>query len=183
MFIEGLIISIIIGYILKGKLENLINIEIKFIWIAFVSYLIKFAVFIPIRHDFINRSIYTFIIDIFMYLLMFTFIYLNRKNIYLLFMGLGFLLNAIAIFSNGGAMPVSERAMKVAGLAMNIPKQGLYMVSNSSTKFYYLCDVIPIAILRHTVVSIGDIISTLAFMGLIITTMRQKEILTETINA
>jgi hypothetical protein len=57
------------------------------------------------------------------------------------------------------------------------------MVSNANTKFYYLCDVIPITILRHTVVSIGDIISTLAFMYLIITAMRQKEILTEAINA
>ena len=38
-------------------------------------------------------------------------------------MGLGFLLNAIPIFLNGGAMPVSAKAAEIAGITLNISRK------------------------------------------------------------
>ena len=69
-----------------------------------------------------------------MYVLLAAFIYFNRKNKYIVLMGLGFLLNAIPIFLNGGAMPVSAKAAETAGLTLNMSKEGLYTLINENTR-------------------------------------------------
>jgi len=173
MFIEGLIFAVIIGYILKGRIKNLENVDIKCTYLVFISFFIEFFIIIVIRKGFINIGIFTYILDAIMYILLAAFVYFNRKNKYIVLMGLGFLLNAIPIFLNGGAMPVSTKAAETAGLSLNMSKEGLYTLINANTRVWFLGDIIPLTFLRHFAISIGDIMAVLGLMLFIITGMKK----------
>lgn len=174
MFIEGLIFALIIGYILKGKIKNLENVDIKAVYLVFISFFIEFFIVMSIRKSFFNIGIFTYMLDFIMYALLVVFTYLNRKNKYIVFMGVGFLLNAIPIFLNGGAMPVSAKAAETAGLTLDIGKEGLYTLIDENTKLWFLGDVIPKTFLRNFAISIGDIIAAVGLMLFIITGMKKR---------
>lgn len=173
MFIEALIFAVIIGYILKGKIRNLENVDIKGTYLVFISFFIEVFILIFIRKGFFNIGIFTYILDSIMYILLVFFIYFNRKNKFIVLMGIGFLLNAIAIFLNGGAMPVSGKAAEIAGLNLSVRSEGLYTLINQNTKVWFLGDVIPLTFLRHFAISIGDIIAVVGLMLFIITGMKK----------
>jgi len=63
MFIEGLIIAIIIGYILKGKLKNLENVDIKGAYIVFISFFIEFFIVISIKKGLFNIGNFTYLLN------------------------------------------------------------------------------------------------------------------------
>lgn len=173
MFIEGLIFALIIGYLLKGKIKNLENIDIKRTYLVFIAFFIEFFIIIVIRKGFFNIGIFTYVLDFVMYILLAAFVYFNRRNKYILLMGLGFFLNAIPIFLNGGAMPVSAKAAQTAGLTLNISSEGLYSLINGNTRLWILGDIIPLTFLRHFAISIGDIIAVVGLMLFIITGMKK----------
>jgi hypothetical protein len=91
-------------------------------------------------------------------------------------MGVGFLLNATAIFLNGGAMPVSAKAAETAGITLNVTKEGLYALINGNTRLWFLGDIIPLTFLRNFAISIGDIIAAVGLMLFIITGMKQSKL-------
>jgi hypothetical protein len=173
MFIEALIFAVIIGYILKGNIKNLENVDIKKAHLVFISFFIEFFIIIIIRKGIVNIGLFTYMLDFIMYSLLVIFIYLNKNNKYILIMGLGFLLNAIPIFINGGAMPVSTRAAEIAGITLNISKEGLYSLINGNTRLGFLGDIIPLTFLLHFAISIGDIIAAVGLMLFIITGMKK----------
>ena len=80
MFIEALIFAVIIGYILKGNIKNLENVDIKKAYLVFISFFIEFFIIIIIRKGIVNIGIFTYILDFIMYILLVIFIYLNRKQ-------------------------------------------------------------------------------------------------------
>ncbi|WP_291634507.1 DUF5317 domain-containing protein [Clostridium sp.] len=174
MFIEALIFAVILGYILKGNIKNLENVDLKAAYLVFISFLIEFFIVISINKGFLSIGIFTYILNFIMYLLLVAFIYFNRKNKYIVLMGFGFLLNSIPIFLNGGAMPVSPKAAEIAGLTLNISREGLYTFINENTKVWFLGDIIPLTFLRNFAISIGDIIAVVGLMLFIITGMKRQ---------
>lgn len=181
MFLEVLIFSILLGYLLKGSLKNLDASEIKGLYLVFIAFFIEFLVVITIRKHLLSNGSITFLLDLIMYGLLIIFIYLNRKNVYIVMMGFGFLLNAIPIFLNGGAMPVDVNATVKAGLYPSIEKakvasEGLYTIINSDTKLWFLGDIIPITFLRHVVISIGDVILAIGLMLFVVTGMKKTKL-------
>lgn len=173
MFIEGLIFALIIGYLLKGNIKNLENVDIKAVYLVFIAFFIEFFIIISIRKGFFHIGVFTYILDFIMYTLLIVFIYLNRRDKYIVLMGVGFLLNAIPIFLNGGAMPVSAKAAEIAGLTLNISKEGLYTLINENTRLWFLGDIIPLTFLRNFAISIGDIIAVVGLMLFIIMGMKK----------
>lgn len=174
MFIEVLIFSIILGYILKGSIKNLENIDIKNLYLIFAAFIIEFIIVICIGKGILERGIFTYILDLIMYILLGIFTYNNRKNPFILLMGAGFLLNAIPIFLNGGAMPVSSEGLKIAGLSQNVTEEGLYRLIDENTKMWFLGDIFPLTFLRNFVISIGDIIAAIGMMLFVISGMKTK---------
>jgi uncharacterized protein DUF5317 len=174
MFVEILIFSVVIGYILKGRLKNLENVNVSNVYIIFVAFSIEVLVIFLIRTGILKRGSVTYMLDLIMYILLVVFTMKNRKNHFLLLMGIGFLLNAIPIFLNGGAMPVSSEAVKAAGLTENVTKEGLYTLINENTRMWFLGDVIPLTFLRNFAISIGDIVAGIGLMLFVITGMRAK---------
>ena len=175
MFIQAIIFSIIIGYILKGTLKNFELVDIKGLYAVTFSFLSQFIVIMLIRKGFLENGILTYFLHLFMYMLLFYFVYLNRRYKFIVLMGLGFLLNAIPIFLNGGSMPVSLAACKQAGLVVEITKLGMYNLLNSATRLWFLGDIIPKKFITREVISIGDVVIAVGLMLFIINIMIKKE--------
>ncbi|GAA0179380.1 hypothetical protein SH2C18_22590 [Clostridium sediminicola] len=174
MFVMAIVLAIIIGLLLKGSLKNLENLKLNKISFIFIAFIIEFFIIILTKNGVVEKGTLTLVVDFIMYILIFSFIYFNRKDKFIVVMGFGFLLNAIPIFANGGAMPISAEALKSAGLNVETTQTGLYKLIDSSTKFAYLGDIIPSTFLRRTVMSIGDIISALAMMIVVILNMKKN---------
>lgn len=172
MFVLAIILGIIIGYIFKGKLSNLPTVNLKGTYLIIIGFLIEFITNRLIIGGMLKISIFTFLLDLSMYILIFTFVFLNKKNYLIVIMGIGFLLNAIAIFSNSGTMPVTPKALEIMHVN-SVNNKGLYSVVNSNTHFGILCDIFPIHFIRSLfVVSLGDIVSATAIFIFIVKGMR-----------
>lgn len=176
MFIEALLLSVIAGYIFKGSLKNLGNTKIHHSYLAIFAFIIEFMLIILIKKHIITKGAFTYILDLLMYSLLFIFVYLNRSNKAIIVIGLGFFLNAMVIFLNRGAMPVSKSAYEAAGLNADLNTEGLYSFINSDTRLWFLGDIIPKTFLRNFVVSIGDIVSAVGLFLFIIVEMKNKKI-------
>ncbi|MGC9360129.1 MAG: DUF5317 domain-containing protein [Anaerolineae bacterium] len=79
-------------------------------------------------------------------------------------LGLGLLLNGVAILANGGAMPASMQALRMAGLASTPEEVAASIASNSvvitsDTPLWFLGDIwcIPASLPFSNVFSLGDI--------------------------
>ena len=175
MFIQAIIVAIIIGYILRGSLKNFELVELKGLYAVTLSFTLQFIVIMLIRKGMLHNGTLTLVLHLIMYILLFYFIYLNRKYKFLVLMGVGFLLNAIPIFLNGGSMPVSHEAVVKLGANMNVTKMGLYNFINSNTRVWFLGDIFPYKAIIKVVMSIGDIIIVIGLMLFIITGMKNKE--------
>ena len=174
MFIQAIVLAVIIGLILGGNLRNLAYLKIEGIYIALAAFILDAAGIWTVRMGILNVGNVTLIFDIVMYALLLVFMMMNRRNPYMVIMGVGFMLNALVIFANGGAMPVGAAAMHAAGLHFNVSTQGLYMPVTAATRLWYLGDLIPYTFLNINIVSIGDIMSALGIMLLIITSMKTE---------
>lgn len=172
MFKYAIILAVILGYIFKGNLRNLGSCNVSGIYLVFVGFSIEAILHYLVVYGLLQIGIITYFFNFLMYILLFTFIYLNRTNMFLLIMGFGFLLNAIVIFANGGVMPVGHSAIVAASLSENVISEGLYGIIGSGTKLWFLGDIIASRILGNLVFSLGDLIATIGLMIFIITEMR-----------
>jgi Family of unknown function (DUF5317) len=172
MFILALIGGILIGYILKGKLQNLSKISLKGMYLIIIAFIIEFFIIILIQNEILAPSISTYIVNGTMYIFIFAFIYMNRKNPYIVLMGIGFILNALAIFSNGGTMPVSGNAVEAIGFSTNVHGEGLYSLIEAKTNLSFLGDIIPIDFIGRFIVSVGDLVSALGMILFVVTGMK-----------
>lgn len=176
MFIQAIILAILIGYILRGKLANLESVDLKGLYYVIAAFALEFIVVMTIRNGILSKGMLTFCIDLIMYGLLCLFVYINRKNPYVITMGIGFMLNALPIFLNGGAMPVDLEVYKAVGISGELTKEGLYTAINESTKLWFLGDIFPYKFISRLVISIGDIVIAAGLMLLVITGMRKKNI-------
>jgi hypothetical protein len=173
MFLYSIVLAILLGFIFKGKLKDLGNIKLSSLYLVIIGYALDEIMHLMVKYGHLKIGIGTYITDMLMYVILFVFIYLNKKDFSILILGLGFFLNAVVIFTNGGAMPVSSNAMSyVSTTHINPATQGLYKLLTSDTKFAFLGDIISIKLLGHMVFSIGDIILSIGIMLLIIKGMR-----------
>ncbi len=92
------------------------------------------------------------------------FMFFNRHQPGMILAAAGLVLNAIVITLNGG-MPVSERAVEIAGAPVLDP-EGEHVVLSGESKLPWLTDVIPIPI-AGSVLSPGDILLALGLAWLV----------------
>jgi len=181
MFLLAFIVTIIIGYALNGRLKNIDATKVKFISFVLISFIIEFIQLTLIKKGYMHIGILTYISDVIMYSLLLIFTYANRENKWLVLLGLGAMLNAVVIFANGGVMPVKQEIVKSYGYYGDVALQGLYKLTDESTKLYFLADIIPIKYPKAGIASIGDITEVLGMAIFIITEMKNKGISKNTI--
>jgi hypothetical protein len=175
MFILAIVIAIVLGYILKGSIKNIDLFKINAIYLIYIAIAIEAIVKILMRNKYLSLGITTLIIDLIMYGILVFFIYLNRSIKAMLIVGLGFILNAMPIFSNGGAMPVGRKTLEAMGFIGDVTSHGLYTLVESNTRFAFLGDVIFLKYPRPNAISIGDIVLAIGIICFIITEMQTKK--------
>jgi hypothetical protein len=174
MFIFALIIAVVIGYLLRGSLKNIDAGKIKGLFFVFSAIILEFIIIKLLKSSYLTIGTETYVLDLIMYSLLLTFVYLNRSNKWIMLVGIGFVLNAIVIFSNGGAMPVNNEAVRTLGFTGEISSQGLYVEMHKATRFAFLGDIIPMKYPKPGVASIGDFVEVIGLALYIITEMKNK---------
>ncbi|WP_251548770.1 DUF5317 domain-containing protein [Neobacillus muris] len=163
MVFDGIIISVIIGFLRKGNLKALGNLKFKWGWIFPLLLVIELIVFaLQNKIKFLGQV--SGFIYIVIYILGLLFLFINRKNPGFILILIGVFLNFLVIVINGGRMPVSLEAASVLepGYVESL-KQSLYakhQVLTSSTKLGFLGDIIPLSkpYPRTQIISIGDVV-------------------------
>ncbi|WP_042462823.1 DUF5317 domain-containing protein [Neobacillus dielmonensis] len=181
MVFDGIVISFIVGFLRKGNLWGLAQLNLKWGWIFPLLLAIELAVF-SFQNDNkflgdISGSIYMLV-----YVLGLLFLFMNRHNRGFWFIFTGVLLNFLAMAVNGGRMPVSEQAAAVLDPGyIEALKDSLYAkhaLLTSSTHLGFLGDVIPITdpYPRTQIISIGDIVMNIGIFFFIQSLMVHKKV-------
>ncbi|MFK3960629.1 DUF5317 domain-containing protein [Guptibacillus hwajinpoensis] len=164
MVFDGILLSILVGYLRKGSLKGFAYLSFKAGWIFPLLLLIEIGIF-SFQSSYAWLGTLSAPLFMVIYIVGLIFLWLNRKmNIGIMLLFIGVLLNFIVMAINGGRMPVSLEAANIldpayAEAIKNGP-YGKHAVLTDSTAFGFLGDIIPITdpYPKDQVISIGDII-------------------------
>jgi hypothetical protein len=171
MIIESVVLSILIGWIRKGKLRHLGTIEIKGIYLFFIGGLLQIMLFAIAKEQgsgierLLNEQFY--VLHLLTYVIIMVPIILNLNWRGLNLMGLGSLLNFIPIAANQGKMPVALPAPYAPNFDLG------HVLLEPGTRFKMLSDVIFIGppYPMPKIMSIGDFLIMAGVFWLIQTAM------------
>ena len=174
---ELIIIALILGLILKGKIYRIADIKIKYIWVIFIP-LILFAIcrWTPLA-DYQWFLSGTAIIE---KIILIAAALANRRLPGVKIFMIGLMINLIALSVNGGMMPASKSAIqatfgeKYLEQALVAPHPRNTFI-DSNTNLVYLCDIIPMHkpyAIVPAVDSVGDLVMTLGMFIFILAVMR-----------
>ncbi|MBS4212817.1 DUF5317 domain-containing protein [Neobacillus rhizophilus] len=163
MVYDGILLSLIVGFIRKGNLRGLAQLKLKWGWIFPLLLIVQIITFVY-QNDIkflgkASESIYMVV-----YIIGLLFLYLNRNHKGFMIIFIGVFLNFLVMVVNGGRMPVSEEAAAVLDpMYIQALKDGLYakhILLTDSTILGFLGDIIPLGppYPRTQVISIGDVV-------------------------
>ena len=170
-FVIFIVFGIIIGYVLKGKLINLKNVNIHMIYLPIIA-----LVFSIIANKMQWYAARHFIL----YILIILFLFVNiKESKYYIIAGLGFLCNFIVISANNLTMPVGYKIeeLRIYINAYNMLISGQipgYALASEQTKLYFLSDIFYLPFLQKLgFFSVGDILLGIGGMMLIASFMKK----------
>ncbi|MCX7831647.1 MAG: DUF5317 domain-containing protein [Actinobacteria bacterium] len=175
-------LGLLIGWLRGGNTRNLENSYIRGLSLVLIAFLLRFLVNSPDLAKDLNIGfliVYFPFINIFAYIVLLIFAYLNLRLISIRVFAFGTLLNAIPIVLNGGKMPFELNEARKVGMAetlIKLSKEGSANIpSNRDALFWPLGDLIPLRGIRfYKLVSIGDIVLFFALVLLISELMLDK---------
>ena len=168
MLIGSLVLGIVLGLIVGGKLENLAAVKLRLVQALFFGLFLRYAVQYAIENGNDVASGLRLPLFALAFLFLLAGLWANREQPGIVLAFVGILLNAIAVTTNGGYMPVWQPSIIAAGLPINEFGSAFHKVVGFSatggipTSFLAqagpLGDIIPIPTpgLRN-VASIGDV--------------------------
>lgn len=178
MYIDVIVIGIIIGWIMKGRLKNLGDLPIKGKWLIIILGLM--VVFIKYTQSPERKLLYQALMISF-FVIMSYLLVINRRLPGVKLIMVGLCLNFLVMAVNGGRMPVSEWAEVVSGQIAYLPELlndtgSRHVLLTEQTRLFFLGDIIPIPppypISR--VISVGDIFLILGIIHMIVIGMRKQ---------
>ncbi|MCL5292665.1 MAG: DUF5317 domain-containing protein [Actinobacteria bacterium] len=156
--------GLLIGYLTGGKIGKSPNVDVRGVWLplsALTLQVLLFASFSPVAH---LSPYLKAIFHLVSYLLLLVFLAFNLKITGVAIIGLGMVLNLIAILANGGFMPTTARALALAGLKADGHRESQGALYNNvvtdNPRLLVLGDIfaIPKGMPMSNVFSIGDLI-------------------------
>jgi len=171
MFIESIIIAIIIGKILKGKFTNLGNLNIRYIYIIVLAYLIQIGIDIIAPGQGFWGYPY---LHIFSYILLFFALVKNIRIPGMNYVLGGTVMNFVVIALNGGQMPVRADVIpEQMAAALASMRGGTHVLMTEGTRLGFLADIFYVSLpYQKQLISIGDIIINVGILVLIIRGMK-----------
>lgn len=175
MIIEFAILSLILGIVRRGSLRNLSSIPLKHLYLFAFPFVAFVAMYIVALFGHFSFRGYAGLLNIVNYILLLVALGANLHIQDLRIIWGGTFLNFLVCAANGGYMPISEKAAKIAGLAniINPSREGEFVrhvLLTADSKLKWLADVIPLpGFGPHTpeVASIGDVVITIGIFMLI----------------
>ncbi|MGC8777208.1 MAG: DUF5317 domain-containing protein [Candidatus Caldatribacteriaceae bacterium] len=176
MLADFLIIGLVVGWLRGGRLENLSQVRLSFLWVILLGMVAKF-VFLLVEVPFAP------LFHLLSMAVVFLGTFLNWRLAGMPFLALGSLANVLVMALNRGRMPVSVEVaywLKLENLVHNLEK-GLYpeyVAVTSSSRLSFLADVLPYfspLFRKFFVVSAGDYFLGLGVLWFLIHYMGRKE--------
>jgi len=164
MVFDGILLSLIVGFLRRGTLRGLADLNLKYGWVFPILLGIQILVF-SLQGKLVLLEQISGFLFILIYVLGLFFLWVNRENKGFVLLFVGVFLNFIVMALNGGRMPVSYEAAAFAldPYYTDILLNGIYgkhEMLTEATKLGFLGDIIPITspYPKSQVISIGDVI-------------------------
>ncbi len=164
-FIVAAIIAALVALARGGSLESLAATRLRRLPLVFVGLAVQ-VVFEAWKPEWLSEGL-TIALLIVSDILVLLFIIPNRRTPGIALVGLGLMLNALVITANGG-MPVSERAVEIAGAPEIRGGRLKHERLTDDAVLPGLGDVIPVPVVGE-VLSIGDLVLALGIGWLVYT--------------
>jgi MFS transporter, DHA3 family, macrolide efflux protein len=176
MLIVSLVLGIVLGLFAGGRIENLAFVRLRLVQLLFLGLILRYATQFAIENG--NNIADAVRLPLFAtgFLLLLIGLWANREHPGIALAFVGILLNAVAIVTNGGYMPVWQPSILAAGLPPTELGSAFHLIVGTATSGGItgdflaqagpLGDIIPIPIpFIRNVASIGDLFlaSGLAF--------------------
>lgn len=167
----ALILGLIGAWALGADLSRLSALRFRGEWLVFAALAMQVVLFTGGGHGIPTR--YNAAVHLGSYLLLLLFIALNLRISGFWMVGVGVLANVLAIFVNGGSMPVTVDAWRASGADPAILKQDGVVANNvlagPHTHLAWLGDVfaIPSAVPFSNAVSVGDVLIVLGTVAFV----------------
>lgn len=162
IFLAAVLLGILTGFLCKGKLNGLTNLNLKSAWLLFLFFCVD--VFLNSRFSTIlagepYRWAVLALLTV-QYGAMFALVLINRVRWPLFVIGLGEGLNFLVILANGGRMPVDTSLLPATDKTASLLSGAIphYGALTSETHLVFLGDVILLQGITRSLISIGDIV-------------------------
>ena len=161
----------LIGFIRRGSLHRLGEAPLRYSYLFLLPIVIFAGVYTAAGVSGDLRWVpYVRVANIGQYMVLVIAILLNLRIRHMWMAGVGTFLNFLAVAANGGVMPISEKAIRIAGLTELLSPERTtrfvrHAIMTPETRLKLLTDVIPIpaqSIVFSEVVSIGDVMIAIA---------------------
>jgi MFS family permease len=164
MLILGVALGLVLGLAAGGRIENLVYVRLRWIWLLFLAAGIRFGTeFLLTQHNDAAEQLRLPLLAT-AYTLLLVALYVNRRLPGMAMAFVGILGNAIAIVVNGGSMVVWAPSLTAAGFSPDETFSPLHVIvpapldANFLAHFGFLGDIIPIPVpILQNVASIGDL--------------------------
>jgi Family of unknown function (DUF5317) len=169
----GVVAGVVVGLLLRGRLEHLASIRFRLWWLAVVALAIQVALFSPLADGLpegVPRIVYvasTIVVAVV--------VLANLGVPCVPLIALGAALNLAAIVANGGAMPASETALTTAGISVGDHTNS---VVTTTPALQPLTDVfaLPAWVPLANVFSVGDVLIGVGLAFAIAFGMRRESV-------
>jgi hypothetical protein len=171
MAVNAAILSIIIALFRRGRFSGLADLfdSVRHFWLILVPFVSVVIMWIGLgRVNHAHWTVISGVLHIVSTIAFVVFFALNLKIKGIWFFFVGQAMNLLPIAANGGKMPVSEAASKIANAGAVEGEMLRHCVMTSSTRFNLLADIVPIPVKFFPgVVSPGDVLIAIGIFILI----------------
>jgi len=164
MLIESILISLAIGFLIRGKISHLAGLDLQFPWIVMLALGLELAAGVLQRKGIIPVAGTTPWLHLSVYVLLLAFIIANWQHDGIRVLGLGTLMNFLVICFNGGFMPVEVEVPFLMGFDAASENLRLGMVFG-----HKVMEGGP------KTISLGDVVIGIGMGMLIVPQMKKKE--------
>ena len=163
-----LALAVVASLLSGGHLEQIAGVQIKHAYLILLSLGIQVLIFSSWWHSRVERALWADILYMVSIVLLLVATQLNRRLPGIVPLNIGLILNAAVILSNGGHMPASLQALRMAGILAPQAAFETMRVTNSSlisetTSLWFLGDIfaVPRGWPLANVFSVGDVLIAL----------------------
>ncbi|MFP3960400.1 MAG: DUF5317 domain-containing protein [Spirochaetaceae bacterium] len=173
----GVLFGLIIGFVRGGSLAQLSDTELKGVALLFIALAVQLLIFPTPWWPEPPIAFATTFFHLASYGLLIVFVFLNRRMLPLWGVAAGMMMNVAVIAANGGHMPTSAAALRVAGqseiaerlLHATDGTYGNVVLISESTRLNILADrlAVPSWVPLGSALSLGDLVLTLGAAWLV----------------